>query len=221
MAISTITLAGYSVTLVSLPATPGPRVMRIDMMDSVAVVTSPYSLQTQTQAWPGADRWGGMITLPSLTMKQEADWSSFLMEMRGQSNAFQIGKPLRSSPCGNAIGEVPLVDGTLDGNAVGDIVLDTKGWKASTFGLLLRGDMIQVGYRLYQVLENVNSDSSGKCQIPIWPSLRETPADGTAIILNNPRGLFRLASNKRTATTDYRHTTAISFEIVEFRGMGG
>ena len=211
---STITLGGNSVPLVALPSSPGPRSVDFTFSDSVAVVRSPFTGQTQVQQWPGADMLIATVTLPRLTQTQADAWISFLMELRGMANAFQIGDPLKSAPTGVATG-TPVV-GTTYMTTMGT-VLYSSGWSASTTGLLLPGDYVQVGYRLYRVLDKVTSDSSGNAPITIWPSLREVPTSGTAIIVNNPVGLWRLSDNKRMWSFDETRLTSISFHIMEYR----
>jgi len=61
--------------------------------------------------------------------------------------------------------------------------------------MLMTGDYLQIGYRLYRVLQNVYADAFGNASISLWPNLRDQPADGTAIVTRNCKGLFRLASN--------------------------
>jgi hypothetical protein len=77
------------------------------------------------------------------------------------------------------------------------------------------GDYIQVGNRYYQVTAQVNASLLGKATISIWPSLRETPADGTQIVLVNPVGVFRLSSNKRQWHASPATLTEIGFSCNE------
>jgi hypothetical protein len=181
VSIKTITLNGSQVTVVALPAAPGLRSWEPKASDAVALNRSPFTGETQAQKWLGADLFSAMANLPALTVDQEADWVSFLMQLRGMANAFQMGDPLRpnikgtgSSPYG------PVVDNTVaGGNAAGSETLGTQGWTVNAKGVLLRGDWIQVGYRLHKVLDNVDADSAGKALIAIWPTLREQPtSDG-------------------------------------------
>jgi hypothetical protein len=109
----------------------------------------------------------------------------------------------------------PYVIGTSS-LAMGGL-LYTAGWTPSTAGQLLPGDYIQLGYRLYQVCEQVNSDVNGWATISVWPSLREAPAAGTALLLNNTQGLFRLASPDRAVHLDDRQLAQISFKCIEVR----
>jgi hypothetical protein len=98
---------------------------------------------------------------------------------------------------------------------VGAIALVTRGWQPNVYGQLNPGDYIQVGLRLHQVTAQVNSDSSGNATISIWPSLRETPADGTALGFVNPVGVFRLSSNKRQWHASPATLTEIGFSCNE------
>jgi hypothetical protein len=130
-------------------------------------------------------------------------------------NAFQIGDPLGAVPQGHVQGN-PLVDGTVAVVAGGPI-LYTKGWTPSQINLLLPGDYIQVGYRYYNVLDAVISDAAGKSAINIWPSLREVPVDGQAVVTTNPVGLFRLAKNSIVWSEDFTKLCHLSFSFVEYR----
>jgi len=205
------------VPIIACPSSGHLAAIEVSMTDAVSLVSSPFTGQTQAQQWPGADAWSGTLTLPPLTQDEADIWTSFLAELRGMANAFFLGDPMKRNPKGNAVG-LPVVDMSVTGtNIAGTQTLYTRGWTANSFGLLLTGDYLQVGNRLHKVLDRINSDATGKAQIPIWPSLRELPTDGEAIILNNPKGLFRLASNKRTWSSSADLTTHISFQIQEFR----
>jgi hypothetical protein len=181
----------------------------------VATVLSVFTGQVQAQQWPGADAWSGTATLPPLTQAQANPWKAALMQMQGMANAFQLGDPMGATPKGTVHGS-PVVDGSIAVVAGGQ-VLPTMGWTPSQLNLLLPGDYIQVGFRYYTVLDEVISDSNGKAEINIWPSLREVPIGGQGIVTNNPVGLFRLANNKITWSADYTKLTRLSFQIQEYR----
>lgn len=211
---TSITLGGNTYNLIPLPACKGPSDISLGMSDGVAAVPSPFvPSQMQTQAWAGADAWDMQVTLPPLTNAQAADWEGFLAELRGQLNVFQIGDPRRKSPLGSAPG-VPVAAG---GNTAFSVSLLTTGWTHSAARILLRGDMLQVGYRLHRVCETVNSDVSGNCTIPVWPALREVPASSAPIILHKPVGVFRLARNRRESQASRDRLTSLSFQAVEAR----
>lgn len=213
--ITPVVLNGTTISVVNLPASPGLQSVDFDFTTLSAVVTSVFTGQQQTQKWPGADMWSGTATLPPLTQVEADEWISALMQLQGQVNAFQLGDPLKSMPRGVPLG-TPVADATVAMTA-GTTVLNTKGWTASKSGLLLPGDYVQVGYRLYRVLDSVTSDSSGKAAINIWPSLREVPPDSQPVITTNPVGLFRLAKNKNTWSSDYTSLSHMSFPFMEYR----
>ena len=213
MSTTTITVDGNPVTLVPLPATPAPRMVEPWAQDSVAVVTFPFTGQTQAQASGGADLWGMMVTYAPLTSLQASPLLAWLLGMRGMFNAVQLAPPEYAGPQGTPFG-TPVLNGL---HVAATTSLITNGWPVSGFGLLLPWDCIQIGYRLYRVLDAVNSDASGNATFRIWPSLREDWATGTPIVYANPLGLFRLAANKRNWSVDQTRLTHLSFPLVEYR----
>lgn len=217
MSISVITVGGQSVNLVSPPAKPCLRGVEFSFSDAVGIVPSPFTGQVQAQQWPGADALSVTLNMAPLTQAQADDWIATLMQMRGMSYAVQLGDPMRLTPNGSVAG-TPLIDDTVtNGNAAGSQTLGTKGWTASATGVLLRGDYVQSGYRMYKVLDNVNADGSGKALIPVWPSLREIPTDSSTLITSNCMGLFRRAVNKGTWNSDVTRLTRLSHAFMEYR----
>lgn len=200
-------------SIVAFPSKPGIQQLQLDMNDTVAMSRSPFTGQTQVQSWPGADWWEASITLPQMNESDAAIWTAFLAELRGMTNMFYLSDPLHKQPQGSPQG-TPVIRGVNPAMAT---TLNTRGWKANTFRLLLPGDQIQIGQRLHRVLDVVNSDTAGYGTINIWPSIREATTDGQALILNNPQGLFRLADNKRSVLTTETRLSGISFRAIEAR----
>lgn len=67
--------------------------------------------------------------------------------------------------------------------------LYTKGWPASTSGLLIKGDQVEIGGQLQIVAGPVNSDAAGRAWLPI-PSIRKAPVDNEPVIIVGPLGKF-------------------------------
>lgn len=217
MSISTITVGGNSVSLVAFPFASGAgraESAEFQATDSVALAISPFTGQTQTQVNPGADLWTGSLSFPPMCQADADLLASFMLELRGMANAFQLGDPMKAVPAGSPLGSPVVNTGAAD--AAGSTVLHTSGWDASTAGHLLPGDYIQVGWRLHRVLDQVNSDASGNATISVWPSLREAPAAGP-IIVNGAQGLWRLSTNKRGWAVDVSKLTHISLQLREYR----
>lgn len=212
---TTITINGQSYGLCTLPARPGAASIEIAMNDATAVVTSPYTRQTQTQAFPGGDWWDATVTLPAMTSECAAAWRGFLGELRGRLNVFQLSDPSAWPARGIAFG-APVVDSSNPANNLPMTwSLTTRGWTEGAQRLLLPGQQFQIGYRLHMVCEVVNADGSGDATLTIWPSLRETPADGTQIVLRQPAGLFRLANDRRAVQWSPGHLTTLDLKCVE------
>ncbi len=212
----TITIGSNSYNLVTVPASPAPSAVEIAMVDTVAVNTSPFTGVQQMQLFPGGDHWEVTVSLPPMYAASAASWRAFLAELRGKSNVFQIGDPTIKAPRGVATG-TPIIETAAQQNAPMTTLLYTGGWTPNTTGILLAGDQIQVGYRLYLVCENANADLNGYANLTIWPSIRETPANGMAITLANPTGLFRLADNRRVINWSPSRLTTLSVKAVEAR----
>jgi len=210
-----IVINGNTITLVSLPTSPGLRSVEWKFLTTSAVVTSIFTGEQQAQKWPGGDFWSGTVTLPPLTQDQADAWLSALMQCQGVVNAIQVGDPMKQRPKGLLLG-TPAVDGSVAVTA-GTNILATKGWQVSRSRQLIAGDFIQVGFRLHRVLDVVNSDANGKALINVWPSLREVPPDGQPLVTQSPKGLFRLANQQNGWSSDYTRLTALSFQISEYR----
>ncbi len=208
-----------SVTLVPLPARPGLKAIEPGVFDAVSTLSSPWTGQTQRQAWPGNERWTAKCTLPPLHGDDIDDWEGWMLGMSGMLNAVQLGFPNKLGPRGLADSQSkPVVDATGSGsNPFGARTLVTRGWKPNAKRLLLRNDAFQVGYRYYRALDTVNADANGAATIGIWPSLRETPADGTPLLLKQPKVLFALATNARTWGLRLPMVMDLSFDLVEYR----
>jgi hypothetical protein len=69
--------------------------------------------------------------------------------------------------------------------------------------------------RLYKVLTDANSDSSGNATFDIFPTLREGVSDSQPITTSNCMGTFRLAANQSVRSADYARIYGIDFKAEE------
>jgi hypothetical protein len=216
--------------IVPMPSSPKPSSIHFSMSDAVGETVSPFTRQTQEQEWPGGDYWELDIQLPPLTSRprsgsvynaawtQIGTWRGWLAALHGKANVFSVGDPLATAPTGSPGASVPVcVNSTSENQATASYIY-TSGWVASTSGLLLPGDYIQLGKRLHVVagVSSVDSDASGNATIEIWPSLRESAA-GVSIGLTNCTGLFRLADNKREFSENVTRLFGLTFKAIEAR----
>ncbi len=192
-----------------MPAYPAPQTIDFTAQDIVAVSTSPFTGRQQVQDWQAS--WlEASVNMPPMDHFQAQAWIAFLLQLRGQSAVFQLGDPLASAPRGSAAG-APVVSGAGQSG----YRLSTRGWAANAANLLLPGDWLQLGFRLYRNLDTVSTDASGNAALRIWPQLRESPADGTGLVLTNTKGLFRLSSNQRKWSITEARNYGFSFGIRE------
>jgi hypothetical protein len=171
----------------TIPKVTAPSVIEWDPQEKVGESNAAFGYTAQIFDFMQS-MWNGTVSFPPMDRHSGDAWSSFILEARGGVNAFLLGDPKAALPKGNPQG-VPVVSGA---GQTGYSLL-TRGWKPSTLRLLKIGDLIQIGYRVYKVLDQVNSDSSGNATLSVWPNLRDQPADGVTIITNHCKGLFRLA----------------------------
>lgn len=177
----------------ALPTTPTPSRMLMRSINAVAMSQSPFTFEQQVFEHQGGI-WAAEIALPPMERAAAEEWISFLLKLRGRNGTFLLvpfsAKTARGSGAGT-----PQVDGAGQTG----LVLNTKGWTASSTGVLLAGDYLQIGTgstsRLYKNLNDADSDAGGLAVLDIWPRLRESPADSATITLTNPEGVFRLARN--------------------------
>src|SRR5206468_10963905 len=87
--------------IIPMPAAPAPRSVSFAANDSVGQTQSPFTLQTQVQAWPGADWWEADVSLPPMSRANAADWIAWLMAMRGRANVCLFGDPLATQSQGS------------------------------------------------------------------------------------------------------------------------
>ena len=186
---------------------PAPATMEFMAEDTVAVSVSPFTAQQQVQDWQ-AGHLSASVSMPALTNAQAQEWIAFLMALRGQANVFQLGDPLAVAPRGTGSG-TPVVDGSGQ-TGYG---LNLRGFAGA--GVLLPGDWLQIGYRLYRNLLIANADGGGHVSLSIWPQIRESPGDGTAVVLNNTQGLWRLSGNSRKWSITAARVYGMQFDIME------
>jgi hypothetical protein len=196
--------------LLALPLTPGQRQVDWSMVNIVGAVPNPYTGRQQTMNWQ-AGYWEAVVTMPPMSRIQAGAWIAFMAQAQGMNAVFYFGDGLGTMPQGLAQGA-----GVTAGSFQAPFQLTTKNWTPNQlFTLLSPGDWIQIGYRLYQCMDQVSSDGAGNASFAIWPQIREIPANGTAIVTTNAQGLFRMKSNVLKYSVSYLRTYGLSFEIRE------
>lgn len=180
--------------LVTVPSSSCAASVTMSLQRVVGVTASPFTLDTQSFKWPG-EKWMIQFDLPTITRRAVAsEWIAFALTLKGKFGYFLMGDPSARVPLGIATG-TPVVDGS---GSTGNILL-TRGWTPNVTGILKAGDYIQYGTdenaRLHMVVVDANSNGSGNAALTIEPAIRVSPTDGTAVVVNDAKGVFRLLDN--------------------------
>ena len=174
---------------------PTDHIAEIEVIETAAVAsgTSPFTFSQEVQVHQG-QLMSFMVSLTPMEREDAEEWIAFFRKLNGMEGTFLLPPYHASIPRGVATG-APVVDGADQTGRE----LVTRGWSNGVSGILKAGDYISLGSgsatRLYSVLNDVDSDGSGDATLDIWPRLRESPADGAAISVTNPKGIFRMTSN--------------------------
>lgn len=187
----------------------GLEAIEFNAHDSTSASQSPWSGATSIYNW-AAQWWTLTLTFPSMSRAQAQPWQAWLLELKGQSNCFLIGNKNEAQPLGSYNGSGLTLASVTDLN---HIVL--AGFPVSANNLLLPGDSIQIGYRLYKVIDAVNSSATGTATVSIFPQLRDNPAVGTPIVTTNTQGLFRLSKADR----DWSYSLTAGYTIPTIQCM--
>lgn len=109
----------------------------------------------------------------------------------------------------------PLVNGASQTGGS----LNIDGLSPNQTSVLLPGDYIQLGSgsstQLYKVLTTTTTNASGQATVDIWPNLRSSPADNSAVTIINTKGRFRLKDNVTQWGINEISSYGITFDCVE------
>ena len=191
----------------------GIKAINIRAQTVVGASVSPFTGQQQVYRHQG-QWWEMEVTMPAMKRDDAEQVAAFLLKMNGRFGTFLLGDTANIAPRGVGTG-TPLFNG---GSQTG-YQLVTDGWTPSTSGILKAGDWIQLGThttcRLHKVLDDVNSDAGGNATINIFPDLRYSPANDAPIVVNSPKGQWRLAANETNFSIDEASVYGITFACVE------
>ena len=186
----------------NMPTDIGIAQIELRASNTTSISASPFSYKQQVISY-GGQQWSASVSIPSVRRDLAAPWKAMLIALKGQEKTFLLGDPDYVTPQGTA------TTGTLTGTIATDSVAVTLD------GTLLAGDYIQLGTLSESKLHVVLQDQSGNGTLEIWPALRQTYTTAETIILDSPKGLFRLADSMTSWSIDNVSSYGISFEAVE------
>lgn len=195
---------------IEMPSAPAPTVSTFGVgYNNVSHLS--LNRTRQVIGRPG-DLLGYEFTLPPMLRAQAAAWQAFGMKLGGTLGTFNAGDPDAKTPRGTVPG-TPLVAG---GSQTGED-LATDGWTVSQTGILLEGDWIQIGTRLYMVVEDADSDGSGNATLTIRPKIwsGDSPANNASIVTANPKGIFRLLDDRVSWDANQMSVYGMKFSAIQ------
>jgi len=199
-----------------LPAVKDIKTINFRSVNTVGISTSPFTYAQQVYQYTG-QKWEAEVTLPSMKRANAEEWISFLVKLKGKYGTFLMGDPNGETPRGSASSTAgtPVVNGASQTGS--SLAID--GLPASATGYLKVGDYISLGSgtstRLYKVLDDADSNSSGEVTLEIFPDLRVSPADGDAVTVSSAKGTWRLNSNETQWSIDVIAVYGLTFACEE------
>lgn len=165
-------------------------------LTNTARAKAPWTFQDLVQVFDG-EMWRGEL---SIALQREADGrelAAWITSLKGGRGTFKLGDPATAAPLGSAVDEPgePIVDGA--GQTGSQLAI--SGLPVNAVGYLLAGDMVQLGTfaagnaHLHMVLTDISTSGTDKATLDLFPTLRESPANGSEVVLVNPQGVFALA----------------------------
>lgn len=189
----------------TLPAAPGFRSIEWAPRSIVGLNASPFTGQTQTYEWPG-QWWEAAVTLPPMKDAQAGAWQAFFLALNGRAGSFLLGDSIRKTRLGTVTGTLTVGAGAVANSTTLPI--------AGATGTFATGDWLQVATGLSSRLHRVTQVNSS-ASVDVFPRLRSAYANGTAINVASPQGLFRLAALPGWAYDERRICAGLSFNATE------
>ena len=199
----------------AFPTVTTPARVMLSARDVVAVSASPFTGQVQTFSH-AAQWWEADVTLPAMKAASAEQWIAFLLSLRGRKGTFLMGDPARATPQGTAATYPGSPKILLGGQTGGTINID--GLPTTSPGYLLAGDYVQFGSGSTATLHKVLTDVTGvagAASIEIWPNVRSSPTDNSAVVVSNAKGLFRRADNQQSWDINEASIYGLTFGAVE------
>jgi hypothetical protein len=68
---------------------------------------------------------------------------------------------------------------------------------------------------LFKILTDVSTNSSGRASVDVWPNVRTSIANDSAITVESAKGLFRLSVNEQSWDINEASIYGINFSAME------
>lgn len=156
--------------------------VEIELDQNFQVNRSAWTGRRRVSGLPGAQKWYASATVPDIaTEEQERPWRLFKLKMRGPVNRARL-----KVACSQQVGKNPLV--SAGANPFSTLPLQ---------GLRINATILQAGqymtvplpsghHRIVMLMEDLETDATGKAVAEFSPELGEVPTAGTVVEITDP-----------------------------------
>ena len=198
----------------TLPSAPAFQKSTWSLKRVTAMSESPFTGQQQVFDY-GFALWQATLTLPPMLRPEAALWEAFMMKLHGRLGTFLLYDPDAKAPQGG-VNTTATLDGAV---AVGDFTIDIDTNNNNMTNVFKAGDYIQIGAaasaKLYMIVDNANSNGTGKVTVNIEPSIKAVGNDNAAVDYTIASGIFRMDSPDLGWNTDQVSKFGITFSCTE------
>lgn len=190
----------------TIPTKPAFIAARWSIQANTQVHQSPLTRTLDTRRLTG-ERWSVVFRYPQMKDRATAaEWEVFLTELEGRAGRFFAPVPFRTRPQLN-VGGTPLVNGADQSGSN----INTNGWP-NDITVLKKGDYIQFTNDELKILTaDAISNGSGESTLQFKPNLRNSPADASAITLNDTGVVMMLLNDEQG--WDYTKFGTVQFSL--------
>ena len=188
----------------SFPNNNSIRSIDLTTRNAIAVSRSPFTYAEQIHSYSG-QQWEAVVTLKPMVRSDAEAWLSFLVSLRGQYGTFLLGDPGGYSLQSSAAPSSATITGSAGSGSL----------SVTMTGTMTAGDYIQIGSSSSATLHKVLETKVNSGTLEVWPFLRVNHNSATSLVLTNPRGRFRLASNETNWSLNELRHYGITFAAME------
>lgn len=176
-----------------------------------AFVSESQNMRRYVNIIPG-HRWEiTFSTIPLLINEQRKFWA-WVNALQGQAGEFDAVLPIYSTPQGEGIG-FPL----SAGGVIGEKTVNVTNLAPNIFNWLMAGDYVRFDShnKVYQVTQDVVTDSSGSAVLTLNTNLQQGVAAGENIIIQNVPFRLGLRNEIQEFTVDPEKYVVFEVDCVE------
>ena len=160
--------------------------MTMRLVSKVAQNTGTFGYKTQQYNYE-QQRWEAEVTLAPMSQDDAREWMAFFAKLDGTDGKFNMAYPSQRDSV------------TVETSATKSVGSDTINWRTKSGGYTLKaGKYFSLTHdgdkRLYMALEETGATSSSNTELKIRPNLRAGVVADLDMRLNQPEGVWRLAS---------------------------